>query len=98
LEGLHLTLSANLESQQESESTAEFDELRTVKSSEGSYDVVIGRSAELRLVNRKKQVFLVSTHNIPYGAKLYKGNGDKVKKDDLICDWDPFNAVIVSEA
>ena len=78
------------------DATAEFDELRTVKSSEGDYDVVIGRSAELRLINKKTGV-LVATHNIPYGSKLYKKDGDVVKKDDLICDWDPFNAVIVSE-
>jgi DNA-directed RNA polymerase subunit beta' len=80
-----------------SESNVEFDDLKTVPSSEGSHLVVIGRSGEMRLVNRETGV-LVSTHNIPYGAKLYKGNGDKVKKDELICEWDPFNAVIVSEA
>ncbi|MCF8258360.1 MAG: DNA-directed RNA polymerase subunit beta' [Flavobacteriales bacterium] len=80
-----------------SEATVEYDELKTVPSSEGDYNVVIGRSGEMRLVNRETGV-LVSTHNIPYGARLYKKAGDKVKKDELICDWDPFNAVIVSEA
>ncbi len=79
-----------------SEATAEFDELKTVKSSEGDYDMVIGRSAELRLINKETNV-LIATHNIPYGSKLYKKDGDKVKKDELICEWDPFNAVIVSE-
>jgi DNA-directed RNA polymerase subunit beta' len=78
------------------DATAEFDELKTVKSSEGDYDVVIGRSGELRLINKDTGV-LVATHNIPYGSKLYKKDGAKVKKDELICDWDPFNAVIVSE-
>jgi DNA-directed RNA polymerase subunit beta' len=80
-----------------SEATVEFDELKTVESAEGNHLVVIGRSGEMRLVNRETGV-LVSTHNVPYGARLYKKEGDKVKKDDLICDWDPFNAVIVSEA
>jgi len=78
------------------DATAEFDELKTVKSSEGDYDVVIGRSGEMRLINKDTGV-LVATHNIPYGSKLYKKDGAKVKKDELICDWDPFNAVIVSE-
>jgi DNA-directed RNA polymerase subunit beta' len=78
------------------DATAEFDELRTVKSSEGDHHVVIGRSAELRLINKETGV-LVATHNVPYGSKLYKKDGAKVKKDELICDWDPFNAVIVSE-
>jgi DNA-directed RNA polymerase subunit beta' len=80
-----------------SEATVEYDELKTVPSSDGEHNVVIGRSGEMRLVNRETGV-LVSTHNIPYGAKLYKKAGEKVKKDELICDWDPFNAVIVSEA
>ena len=78
------------------DAVAEYDELRTVKSSEGDYDVVIGRSGELRLMDPKKNV-AVATHNIPYGSKLYKKEGAKVKKDELICEWDPFNAVIVSE-
>ena len=80
-----------------SESSVELDELKTVPSPDGTHHVVIGRSGEMRLVNRTTGV-LVSTHNIPYGAKLYKIAGDKVKKDELICEWDPFNAVIVSEA
>ena len=37
------------------------------------------------------------TANIPYGSKLFFNNGDTVKKGDMICEWDPFNAVIVSE-
>ncbi len=78
------------------DAVAEYDELRTVKSSEGDYEVVIGRSGELRLMDPKKNV-AIATHNIPYGSKLYKKEGAKVKKDELICEWDPFNAVIVSE-
>jgi DNA-directed RNA polymerase subunit beta' len=76
------------------------DELRTVEyleSGGSKYDVVIGRSAELKVVDRKTGVALASA-NIPYGSKLYKRSGDLLKKDDLICEWDPYNAVIVSEA
>ena len=34
---------------------------------------------------------------IPYGSKLFFNNGDSIKKGDVIIEWDPFNAVIVSE-
>ena len=78
----------------------EFDELRYVETtdSEGKpYKVVVSRLVEMRVVDPNTKIVLLS-HNIPYGSKLYFNDGDKVEKDDLICEWDPFNAVIVSEA
>jgi DNA-directed RNA polymerase subunit beta' len=76
----------------------EIEELRTVKrkTENGSFDVVIGRSAELRIVDANTQI-VVMTGNVPYGSQLYVKNGESVKKGQLICDWDPYNAVIVSE-
>lgn len=76
------------------------DELRTVeyKDSEGkTFDVVIGRSAEMKIIDEKTNVALASS-NIPYGSKLYVKPDTKVEKETLICEWDPYNAVIVSEA
>ncbi len=77
----------------------EIDELRSVSftNDQGKkYWVVIGRSAELRIVDPKTRMVLTS-QNIPYGAFLYFKDGDKVESGDLICEWDPYNAVIVSE-
>ena len=37
------------------------------------------------------------TANIPYGSKLFVADKDKLKKGDVICKWDPYNAVIISE-
>ena len=37
------------------------------------------------------------TANIPYGAELSVKNNSEIKKGDLICKWDPYNAVIISE-
>ena len=73
----------------------EIDELRTVKDADG-VDIVVGRMAEIRIVEPKSGIVL-TTANIPYGSKLYFTNGSEVKKGDMICEWDPFNAVIVSE-
>jgi DNA-directed RNA polymerase subunit beta' len=81
------------------EGKAEFDELRTVPSTteEGlEVDVVIGRLAELRIVDKNTNIAL-TTQPIPYGAKLYIKNGTDLKKGDLICEWDPFNALIITE-
>ena len=76
----------------------EIEELRTVdKDSEGeTVQIVIGRSAEMRIIDATTRITLTS-NNIPYGATLYINNGDKVKKGQLICNWDPYNAVIVAE-
>lgn len=81
------------------EGIAEIEELRTVPFSneDGSeIDIVIGRLAELRVVDKNTNIAL-STHPIPYGSKLYIKNGSEVKKGDLICEWDPYNALIITE-
>ena len=77
----------------------EFEELRFVEAtdSEGkTYKVVVSRLCEMRIIDPNTKIVLVS-HNVPYGSKLYFNQKDKVSKGDLICDWDPFNAVIVTE-
>ncbi|MCE3228599.1 MAG: rpoC [Bacteroidetes bacterium] len=77
----------------------EIDELRTVEraNAEGKKtNIVIGRSTEMRIVDSNTGITL-TTGNIPYGSNLYIKPGAKVKKGDMICDWDPYNAVIVSE-
>ncbi|NQY66388.1 MAG: DNA-directed RNA polymerase subunit beta' [Flavobacteriales bacterium] len=74
----------------------DIDELKTVKNSKDEV-VVIGRSAEMRLIDDEKGIIL-STNNIPYGAHLFIKNGSKVKKGDILCEWDPYNAVIISES
>ena len=72
----------------------EIEELRTVPGD--GCDVVVGRLAEMRILEPHTKMVLTSA-NITYGSKLFKKNGDTVTKGDLICEWDPFNAVIVSE-
>ena len=79
----------------------EIEELRTVTTDEVGpegqpVEVVIGRLAELRILDPKTGMML-TTANIPYGSKLYYKDGDTVEKGTVICEWDPFNAVIVSE-
>ena len=79
--------------------TAQFDGLRTTTFTNLEGDdvvVVIGRTGEMRVIDVENDR-LLNTHNIPYGSHLKIKNGQKIKKGDVICTWDPFNAVIVSE-
>ena len=83
------------------EGILEIEELRTVKTDEvdskgRNVEVVIGRLGELRILDPNTKMMLTNA-NIPYGSKLYFSDGDKVAKGDVICEWDPFNAVIISE-
>ena len=77
----------------------EIDELRSVpytKEDGTKCEVVIGRSAELRVVDPNTKAVLTLA-NVPYGAWLYVKAGDKVKAGTVLADWDPYNAVIISE-
>ena len=73
----------------------EIEELRTIKDKDGM-DIVVGRMAEMRLVEPKSGI-VMTTANIPYGSKLFFKDGDMVHPGDMICEWDPFNAVIIAE-
>ena len=77
----------------------EIDELRAVAGSDDTgrdFQVVVSRLAEMRIVDPNTKIVL-ATHNIPYGSKLFFNNGAVLTKGDVIIEWDPFNAVIVSE-
>ncbi len=81
------------------EGRLEFDELKTLtKDLEGGekQEIVIGRTAEMRIVDINTGISL-SQHNIPYGATLFFKDGDSVKKGDKICEWDAYNAVTIAE-
>jgi DNA-directed RNA polymerase subunit beta' len=78
---------------------ADIEDLKVVKTedSEGnSSNIVISRTTEIRILDSKTKNVL-STNNIPYGSYLNIKNGQKLSKGDIVCQWDPFNGVIVSE-
>jgi DNA-directed RNA polymerase subunit beta' len=78
---------------------AEIEELRIVEytGEDGSkVYVVVSRLAELMIIYKNTGI-TVTTHSIPYGSKLFIKNGQEVNKDQLICEWDPYNGVIISE-
>ena len=81
------------------EGRLEIDELRTVKGKNAqgeAINIVVSRQSELRIVDPKTEITLY-THALPYGSTIFKADGDTVAKGDLICEWDPYNAVVVAE-
>jgi DNA-directed RNA polymerase subunit beta' len=78
---------------------AEIEDLKTVKGADAegnASEIVISRTAEIKVLDPKTKIVL-SSKNIPYGSTLNIKNGAKISKGDVICQWDPFNGVIVSE-
>ena len=80
------------------EGKVEFEELRTITKEENgeAREIVVGRTAEMRIVDPNTGITL-SQYNVPYGADLYKKEGESVSKGDLICKWDPYNAITITE-
>lgn len=78
---------------------AEIEDLKTVKGQDAegkNVDIVISRTSEIKLVDEKTGIVL-STNNIPYGSSIYVKDGQKLKAGDVVCQWDPYNGVIISE-
>ena len=77
----------------------EIEDLKTVKSKDNegkTIDLVLSRTCEIKILDEKTGIVL-SSNIIPYGSSVFVKNGKKIKKGDVICSWDPYNGVIISE-
>ena len=75
------------------------EDLRTVKGDDGQgneVNIVISRTSEMKITDKKTGIVL-TTQNIPYGSYIFVKDKQAIKKGDVVCQWDPFNGVIVSE-
>ena len=96
--GVAANAAANASIVAKNDSKIELEEVRVVPFDEDGRqcEMVVSRLGELRFVDTHTNIIL-STVNVPYGSSLYFKNGDTVKKGDKVAQWDPFNAVIVTE-
>ncbi|MDD6783164.1 MAG: DNA-directed RNA polymerase subunit beta' [Bacteroidaceae bacterium] len=97
--GIASNAAANASIKARHKARLEFDELRTVEitCNDGTPgQIVVGRLAEVRMVDENTGIVL-STQNVPYGSQLFVHDKDVVEPGTLIAQWDPFNAVIVTE-
>ena len=96
--GVAANAAANASIVAKNDSRLEFEELRTVPFEEDGKkcEMVVSRLGEVRFVHPNTGIVL-STMNVPYGSSLYYKTNDVVAKGEKIAQWDPFNAVIVTE-
>ncbi|MBI4534852.1 MAG: DNA-directed RNA polymerase subunit beta', partial [Ignavibacteriae bacterium] len=67
-----------------------------VMDDDGSARIIVsGRSGVVNLLDRDNR--MLTKYDVPYGAVLLVGDGAPVAKGDIIYEWDPYNAVIISE-
>jgi len=77
----------------------EIEDLKTVKTKDNegnAIDLVLSRTCEIKVLDADSGIVL-SSNVIPYGSSIFVKNNKKIKKDDVICSWDPYNGVIISE-
>jgi DNA-directed RNA polymerase subunit beta' len=77
----------------------EFDSIKTVEGTDPSGNpvkVVTSRTGELRIIDPRTGRVTANNY-IQYGSYLFVQEGQEVQRGDKICEWDPFNAVIVTE-
>ncbi len=91
---------------EENKMTANFEgkiaieDLKTIKGNDtegNEVDIVLSRTTEIKIIDEKTGIAL-STNNIPYGSHIFVKDKTNIKKGEVICQWDPYNAVIVSES
>ena len=78
---------------------AEIEDLKIVKSKDSdgkNINTVISRTCEIKVLDKTSGVVL-STNIIPYGSTILIKDGQALKKGDVVCQWDPYNGVIISE-
>ncbi len=57
--------------------------------------IVSGRSGVVNVLDQDNR--MLTRYDVPYGATLLVKDGAPVQKGEIIYEWDPYNAVIVSE-
>ncbi|MDP3354033.1 MAG: DNA-directed RNA polymerase subunit beta', partial [Flavobacteriaceae bacterium] len=77
----------------------EFEDLHTVESEDNAgnkINIIVSRTSEVKIIDSKTGLTL-SSNNIPYGSNIFVTDKAEIKRGDVICQWDSFNGVIVSE-
>jgi DNA-directed RNA polymerase subunit beta' len=77
--------------------TLQYEGLKLIEvpSDGGTRIIVSGRSGVVNVLDQDNRV--LARYDVPYGATLLVRDGDKVAKNETIYEWDPYNAVIISE-
>jgi DNA-directed RNA polymerase subunit beta' len=57
--------------------------------------IVMGRNTQLSIEDDNN--VQVAVYKVGYGSKLFFNNGDKIKANTKICEWDPYTTPVIAE-
>ena len=57
--------------------------------------IIMGRNTQLSIEDEND--LQIAVYKVPYGSKLFYQNGDKIKKNTKICEWDPYTTPVIAE-
>ncbi len=76
--------------------TVKYDGVKTIEmEGDDVRPIVSGRSGVINILDNDNRV--LTKYDVPYGASLMVHDGQKLAKGELIYEWDPYNAVIITE-
>ncbi|PPR49557.1 MAG: DNA-directed RNA polymerase subunit beta' [Alphaproteobacteria bacterium MarineAlpha5_Bin5] len=69
------------------------ESIRIIKDKSGN-NIVLSRSGKINILYKNDEKFSL---NIPFGSRLYVNNGDNVKVNKILAEWDPYTLPIIAE-
>ena len=57
--------------------------------------IVMGRNTQITIDDANGRQ--IAFHKVPYGAKIFCDNDEKIKKGKKICEWDPYTLPVIAE-
>jgi DNA-directed RNA polymerase subunit beta' len=78
----------------ETEGYVKFYNIKLITNREGK-KINISKDAAIGIVDKEGR--MIERHAVPYAAEIKVNEGDLVKENTLLAEWDPFNTYIISE-
>ena len=57
--------------------------------------IVMGRNTQLSIEDDNG--LQIAVYKVPYGSRLFFKNGEKIKQNSKICEWDPYTTPVIAE-
>jgi DNA-directed RNA polymerase subunit beta' len=78
----------------ETEGYVKFYNIKLITNREGKR-INISKDAAIGIVDKEGR--MIERHAVPYSAEIKVNEGDFVKENTLLAEWDPFNTYIIAE-